>query len=265
MSCCHGGGCGGGGQKDDACGASDGGSARGVWALAAVLVTGAAVVTVVGMGNARTNPGEPPKTPATTAPASAPAAEKPAEDAGKDAAKKEAEPKEPLAFKVKRIDGTEEELSKYKGKVVVIVNVASKCGFTTQYEGLQALYAKHKDEGLVVLGFPANDFNGQEPGENKEIAAFCTGTYGVEFPMFEKVSVKGKDAHPLYKLLAAQPAPIGGEPKWNFTKFVIDREGKVVGRFDAERGNVRTANLETGLVKKVEELLAQKPKTEEKK
>lgn len=249
MSCCHGGGCGDGGCGDG------GGSAKAVWALAAVLVTGAAVASVVAMGSPRG--GDPPT---GAQPAQQPEKPKPADGEHKDV-----KPADVLSFKVRRIDGTEEDLSKYKGKVVVIVNVASKCGFTSQYEGLQALYAKHKDEGLVVLGFPANNFGNQEPGENRDIAAFCTGTYGVEFPMFEKISVKGEDAHPLYKALASQPKPLGGEPKWNFTKFVIDRDGKVVARFDAERANVRTKNLEEGLVKKVEELLAAKPKAEEKK
>ncbi|MBX3402077.1 MAG: glutathione peroxidase [Phycisphaeraceae bacterium] len=214
------------------------------------------------MGNSRGGASDPP---AGTQPAQAEKpAPQPAQPTPADTAKADKKPADVLSFKVKRIDGTEEDLSKYKGKVVVIVNVASKCGFTTQYEGLQALYAKHKDDGLVVLGFPANNFGNQEPGENKDIAAFCTGTFGVEFPMFEKVSVKGEDAHPLFKALAEQPKPIGGEPKWNFTKFVIDREGKVVSRFDAERANVRTKNLEDGLVKKVEELLAAMPKAEEK-
>lgn len=257
MSCCHGGGCG-----EVECGEGGGGSARALWALAAVLVTGAAVASIIGMGNSRGSASHPP---AGTQPAQV---EKPAPQPEQpkpgDAGKSDQKPADVLSTKVKRIDGTEETLSKYKGKVIVIVNVASKCGFTTQYEGLQALYAKHKDDGLVVLGFPANNFGNQEPGENKDIAAFCTGTYGVEFPMFEKVSVKGDDAHPLFKALSAQPKPVGGEPKWNFTKFVIDREGKVVARFDAERANVRTKNLEEGLVKKVEELLAARPKDEEK-
>lgn len=252
MSCCHGGGCGDGGGCR-----VDGGSAKAVWALAAVLITGAAVASIVGIGNSRVGASDPPEA-APPAQAERPASE-PEQPGPADPAKAEQKPADVLSFKVRRIDGTEEDLSKYKGKVVVIVNVASKCGFTTQYEGLQALYARHKDDGLVVLGFPANNFGNQEPGENKDIAAFCTGTYGVEFPMFEKVSVKGDDAHPLYKALAAQPKPTGGEPKWNFTKFVVDREGKVVARFDAERANVRTKNLEEGLVKKVEELLASKP------
>ncbi|MFM9994424.1 MAG: glutathione peroxidase [Phycisphaerales bacterium] len=158
-----------------------------------------------------------------------------------------------LGFKLKRLDGTEEDLSAYKGKVVVIVNVASKCGFTPQYQGLEKLYEAKKDRGLVVLGFPSNSFN-QEPMDNAKIAESCSAD-GVTFPMFEKVSVKGEDAAPLYKKLAAQPAPIGGEPKWNFTKFVLDREGKVVARFDADRKHVRTPDLEPAMLKKVDELL----------
>lgn len=163
-----------------------------------------------------------------------------------------------LGFTMKRIDGKEESLEAYKGKVVVIVNVASKCGYTSQYEGLQELYESRKDKGLVVLGFPANNFGGQEPGSNQDVAAFCKDKFGVTFPMFEKISVKGPDQHPLYKALAAEPAPIGGDPKWNFTKFVVDRAGKVVARFDADKAYVRTATLEPGLVAKVDELLAAK-------
>jgi glutathione peroxidase len=163
-----------------------------------------------------------------------------------------------LNYKVKSIDGKEVDLSQYKGKVVVITNVASKCGFTSQYEGLQKLYESKKDQGLVVLGFPANNFGSQEPGTNEEIASFCSGTYSVTFPMFEKISVKGPDQHPLYRQLTGQPEPIGGDPKWNFTKFVVDRKGNVVARFDADRKHIRTAELEPGLLAKVDELLAQK-------
>jgi glutathione peroxidase len=163
-----------------------------------------------------------------------------------------------LGFTMKRIDGKEESLEKYKGKVVVLVNVASQCGFTSQYEGLEKLYASKKDQGLVILGFPANNFGSQEPGTNEEVAKFCKDKFGVTFPMFEKISVKGPDQHPLYKKLAGQPTPIGGDPKWNFTKFVVDQTGHVVARFDAEKANVRTANLESGLLAKVDELLARK-------
>lgn len=160
-----------------------------------------------------------------------------------------------LGFKMKRIDGKEEDLSIYKGKVVIMVNVASKCGFTGQYKALEQLYKDHKDEGLVILGFPANNFREQEPGSNSEIAEFCKSTYDVSFPMFEKISVKGDDQHPLYKKLTGQPAPIGGDPKWNFTKFIVGKDGKVVARFDAKGDGKTRDALEPGLVKKVEELL----------
>ncbi len=162
-----------------------------------------------------------------------------------------------LGFTVRSIDGKDVDLSQYKGKVVIITNVASKCGFTPQYEGLQKLYEAKKDEGLVILGFPANNFNGQEPGSNEEIASFCESSFGVTFPLLAKISVKGPDQHPLYKKLAAQPEPIGGDPKWNFTKFVVDRQGRVVARFDAEKAYVRTPELEPALLAKVDELLKQ--------
>jgi glutathione peroxidase len=152
-----------------------------------------------------------------------------------------------------RIDGRAEKLDVYSGKVVVIVNVASKCGFTRQYAGLGALYEKRKDAGLVVLGFPSNDFGGQEPGSASEIQEFCTSKFGVTFPMFDKVKVKGDDAHPLYKFLADRPAPVGGAPKWNFTKFVVDRRGEVVARFDS-----RTGPEDAAFVKLIDDLLAAK-------
>lgn len=151
-----------------------------------------------------------------------------------------------------RITGEEEDLSAYKGQVVMIVNVASKCGFTNQYEPLEKLYAERKGDGFVVLGFPANNFGSQEPGTNEEIAEFCTLTYGVEFPMFAKVDVVGEGAHPLYKELASQPDPIGGEPQWNFTKFLVNRRGEVVYRFDT-----RTPPDDPKVIAAIEELLAQ--------
>ncbi|MEL7474004.1 MAG: glutathione peroxidase [Planctomycetota bacterium] len=130
-----------------------------------------------------------------------------------------------------RLDGTEQPLSDYKGDVVLMVNVASRCGLTPQYEQLQALHDANKDRGLRVVAFPANDFGSQEPGTNDEIAAFCSERYGVTFPMFAKITVTGEGAHPLYKQLAAQPEPVGGAPRWNFTKFLVDRSGRVVARF----------------------------------
>lgn len=124
-------------------------------------------------------------------------------------------------------DEAQQDLCQYAGKAVVIVNTASYCGFTSQYEGLEKLYAKYKDKGLVVLGFPSNDFS-QEPDDNKKIADFCHNTYGVKFPMFSKSSVKGKEANPLFSALQKAGAK---EPSWNFNKYLIDRDGKLVGSF----------------------------------
>lgn len=139
-----------------------------------------------------------------------------------------------LDFTVKNIDGKDVNLSDYHGKVVMIVNVASKCGLTPQYEGLQAAYEKYKDKGFVVLGFPANEFGKQEPGTNEEIKAFCTTNYSVTFPMFSKIVVKGEGIHPLYKFLTSKETnpEYAGEIGWNFAKFLIGRDGKVVARFD---------------------------------
>lgn len=140
---------------------------------------------------------------------------------------------EPLQYTLKNIDGKETNLADYKGKVVMIVNVASKCGFTKQYAGLEKLYEKYKDQGFVVLGFPANNFKGQEPGSDEDIKAFCTATYGVQFPIFSKISVKGDDIAPLYKLLT-EPATNGqfaGPIGWNFTKFLVGKDGRVYARF----------------------------------
>ena len=135
-------------------------------------------------------------------------------------------------FKVKNIKGEEVDLSSYKGKVLLIVNVASKCGATPQYDPLQALYAKYADKGLVVLGFPANNFGGQEPGTNEEIVEFCTSNYSVEFPMFSKVSVKGDDKAPLFVYLTAAENPDKqGDIGWNFEKFLVGQDGKLVRRF----------------------------------
>ncbi len=120
----------------------------------------------------------------------------------------------------------------YAGKVVLIVNTASRCGFTRQYEGLQELHETYRDDGLVVLAFPCNDFGGQEPGTVDEIVEFCSTTYAVDFPIFDKVRVLGDEAHPLYLDLRSQPDPIGGPPKWNFTKFLLSRDGAVISRFE---------------------------------
>jgi len=141
-----------------------------------------------------------------------------------------------LAFTMNDIDGKPVDLSTYKGKVILMVNTASECGYTPQYEELQALYKKHKDAGLVILGFPANNFGEQEPGTNDEIKGFCTKTYGVTFPMFAKVSVKGDDQCPLYKFLTSSDSnpKFAGDIKWNFEKFLIGRDGEVVNRFSSK-------------------------------
>jgi len=129
--------------------------------------------------------------------------------------------------------GNEVKLSDYQGKVVLIVNTASKCGFTPQFQGLQELYDKYHDRGLEILGFPSNQFKEQDPGSNEEILEFCQLNYGVKFPMFEKVDVKGENAHPLFRYLSDEaPGLMGSKSvKWNFTKFLIDRDGKPVKRF----------------------------------
>jgi glutathione peroxidase len=134
------------------------------------------------------------------------------------------------SFTLKDIDGKEVALSKFKGKTVLVVNVASKCGLTPQYAQLQKLYDAYKDKGLVILGFPANNFGGQEPGSESEIKQFCSTTYGVTFPMFSKISVKGEDAHPLYQWLTTAVEP-KGDIEWNFAKFLIGKDGKVLKRF----------------------------------
>jgi len=138
--------------------------------------------------------------------------------------------------KMKRIDGESRSLGHYKGKVMLVVNVASKCGLTPQYQQLVKLDEKYRDEGLAILGFPANNFGSQEPGCNGEIREFCSANYGVKFDMFEKVSVMGEDIHPLFKDLTSREndAEHGGEIKWNFTKFLADRDGKVVARFEPQ-------------------------------
>jgi glutathione peroxidase len=132
-------------------------------------------------------------------------------------------------FTLNSIDGKPVPLAEYKGKVALVVNVASQCGYTPQYAGLESLYKKYKDKGFVILGLPANNFGSQEPGTNEEIKTFCNRKYSVDFPMFSKISVKGADKAPLYQYLTET----GGEIKWNFTKFLIDRDGKVLRRFES--------------------------------
>lgn len=152
-------------------------------------------------------------------------------------------------YKVKSISGEDVSMSEYKGKVVLIVNTASKCGFTKQYEGLEELYEKYKDQGFVILGFPCNQFGAQEPGGNEEIKNFCTSTFSVTFPMMSKIDVNGENADPLYKFLKSEQGGIlGDDIKWNFTKFLIDREGNVVDRFASQK-------TPKALEKEVEKLL----------
>lgn len=255
---------------------------RSAWACAAVALAAGALAT---LSVADTKPDPAPAPPATDAPATtpsgtgadggatAPATKSDAPDAkgddpGADAA--EAAAKEALAaeearvkaagvpvlsFTMTTIDGREQPLSAYAGRVLVIVNTASRCGFTRQYKGLEDLYQKQKPRGFEVLAFPANDFGSQEPGTNAEILEFCTGAdsaYKVTFPLFAKISVTGDNQHPLYRTLSAQPAPIGGDPKWNFTKFLVDRAGVVRGRFDSR---IRPDDPE--FLRQVEQLLAE--------
>lgn len=135
-------------------------------------------------------------------------------------------------FTAKTIDGEEKSLSDYKGKVLLIVNVASKCGYTKQYKGLQELYEKYKDKGFEILAFPCNQFGGQEPGTNEEIKEFCTTNYNVTFQLFDKIDVNGDNAHPLYKYLTSQKGGfITDAIKWNFTKFLVDKNGNVIERY----------------------------------
>jgi len=146
------------------------------------------------------------------------------------------QPTKPLyAFELNDIEGKPVKLGQYSGKALLLVNVASKCGYTRQYAGLQALYEKYQGDGLVVLGFPANNFGAQEPDTNDQIKAFCTTTFNITFPMFAKISVKGDDIHPLYAFLTdTEMNPnFAGEIKWNFNKFLINRTGEIVGRYDS--------------------------------
>ena len=154
-------------------------------------------------------------------------------------------------FALKRLDGSADSLGAHRGQVLLIVNVASQCGYTPQYEGLQALYERYRERGFSILGFPSNDFGKQEPGSDQEIAKFCRANYGVEFPMFTKCKVLGEDAHPLYRELASRPEPIGGDVTWNFEKYLVDREGRVAARFDSE-----VTPEDPRVVKHIEQLLA---------
>lgn len=156
-------------------------------------------------------------------------------------------------FTVKDIDGKDQKLEQYKGKAIMIVNVASRCGFTPQYAGLQKIYQQYRDKGLVILGFPANNFLGQEPGSNEEIKQFCSVNYQVTFPMFSKISVKGKDIAPLYKYLTEKETnpKFAGDISWNFNKFLIDRQGKIIARFGS-----RTTPEDAEVIRAIEQTLA---------
>lgn len=155
-------------------------------------------------------------------------------------------------FKIETIDGQKTTLEQYKGKVLLVVNTASKCGLTPQYEGLEKLYNTYKDKGLVVVGFPANNFMGQEPGSNSDIQDFCQKNYGVSFPMMSKISVKGSDIHPLYAFLTdkSKNGLVDGDIKWNFQKYLIDKNGKVIAKFDP-----RTKPLDDEITSKIKALL----------
>jgi len=166
---------------------------------------------------------------------------------------KQMETQPPLySFTMKTIDGKDKQLSDYKGKVLMIVNVASKCGHTPQYKGLEALYEKYKDSGFMILGFPANNFFSQEPGTNEEIKIFCSVNYGVTFDMFSKISVKGDDQHPLYHYLT-EKSQVPGVVKWNFQKYLVDRKGNVVTKFSPS-----TKPTEKEVIDEIEKLLNKK-------
>lgn len=172
------------------------------------------------------------------------------------AASKDNTPVSPLDFSVKSIDGKDQKLADYKGKVVLMVNVASKCGFTPQYKSLEAVYEKYSEKGLVIIGFPANNFNHQEPGTDEEIKEFCSSKYDVKFPLMSKISVKGDDKAPLYQFLTSDKSngDFGGEIGWNFTKFLVDRNGNVIGRFSSQTTPDSATVTDT-----IEKALAAKP------
>jgi glutathione peroxidase len=175
---------------------------------------------------------------------------------GSDRAVAEEPAKGLLDLSAKRLGGPEESLSRYRGEVLLIVNTASECGYTPQYKGLQTLYERYRDQKFSVLGFPSNDFGQQEPGDDRQIGAFCKSNYGVEFPMFSKIDVVGDDAHPVYAYLTSLPKPIGGPVEWNFQKYLVDRNGVVVARFESD-----VEPEDPAIVSAIDRLLAQ-PKTE---
>ena len=172
------------------------------------------------------------------------------------AASKDGKPGSPLDFTVQDINGKDTKLSQYKGKVVMIVNVASKCGYTPQYEQLEAVYKKYADKGFVILGFPANNFNQQEPGTNEEIQTFCKSKFGVTFPMMSKISVVGADKAPLYHYLTEKQTAgdFAGEIGWNFNKFIVDRNGNLIARY-----NSKVKPDDKTVTEEIEKALAAKP------
>jgi glutathione peroxidase len=156
-------------------------------------------------------------------------------------------------IKLKDIDGKDTTLAAYKGKPVLIVNVASKCGYTKQYAGLETIYEKYKAQGFAVLGFPCNQFGGQEPGTNEEIKEFCSSKFNVTFPLFDKIDVNGANRHPLYAALAGSTSPFPGDIKWNFNKFLVGKDGKILNRFDSKvtpESEELTKAIETALAAK---------------
>lgn len=138
------------------------------------------------------------------------------------------------AIPLKDIKGQDTSLKPYAGKALLIVNVASKCGYTRQYSGLEEVWKKYQDKGLMVLGFPSNDFGGQEPGTNEEIVEFCSSKFGASFPLFDKLHTKGPEQHPLYTALTGPASPVPGPVKWNFNKFLVGRDGRIIARFDSK-------------------------------
>lgn len=156
-------------------------------------------------------------------------------------------------IKVRDIDGKEISMNAFKGKVMLVVNVASKCGYTKQYDALQATHQKYQDKGFAVMGFPCNQFGGQEPGSNEEIKQFCTSKFNVTFPLFDKIEVNGANRHPLYTVLAGKDSPFPGDIKWNFTKFLVGKDGKVLKRFDS-----RTTPDSPEVIQAIEAALAAK-------
>jgi glutathione peroxidase len=156
-------------------------------------------------------------------------------------------------IKLKDIDGKDTSLAAYKGKVLLIVNVASHCGYTKQYTGLEATYEKYKGQGFVILGFPCNQFGGQEPGSNEEIKQFCSSKFSVTFPLFDKIDVNGANRSPLYTALAGDSSPFPGKITWNFNKFLVSKDGKIVKRFDSKvtpESEEMTKAVETALAAK---------------